>query len=147
MRSVIKLADAAGIKRVVDQQFEIAQQIRAWDLMPILEPEIDIYSPQKKEAEVQLRAALREQLGLLGAGHRVMLKLTLPDLDGFYTEFVDDPHVVRVLSRNPGMVASFSRALTEGLSAHQSDEEFEVCPGDSIDSIFRASTATQPLAG
>ena len=162
MRSVIKLADAAGIKRAVDQQFEIAQQIRALDLMPILEPEIDIYSPQKKEAEVQLRAALREQLGLLGAGHRVMLKLTLPDLDGFYTEFVDDPHVVRVaglsggysreqaaglLSRNPGMIASFSRALTEGLSAHQSDEEFEVCLGDSIDSIFKASTATQPLVG
>ena len=108
--------------------------------MPILEPEIDICIAHKKQAEVLLKAALRDQLGLLGAGHRVMLKLTLPDVDGFYTEFLEDPHVVRVaglsggysreqatglLARNPGMVASFSRALTEGLSAHQSDEEFE----------------------
>ena len=163
MRSVIQLADAAGIKRVVDQQFDIAQQIRAWDLMPILEPEIDIYSAQKVVAEVLLKAAIRDQLGMLGAGHRVMLKLTLPDIDGFYTEFVEDPHVVRVaglsggysreqatglLTRNPGMVASFSRALTEGLSVHQSDEEFEARLSDSIDSIFRASTARQiPLVG
>ena len=163
MRSVIKLADAAGIKRVVDQQFAIAQQIRAWDLMPILEPEIDIHSAEKMEAEVLLKAALRDQLSLLGAGHRVMLKLTLPDLDGFYAEFLEDPHVVRVaglsggysreratglLARNPGMIASFSRALTEGLSAHQSDEEFEACLRDSIDGIFKASTAGQiPLVG
>ena len=155
MRSVIKLADAAGIAGVVGQQFALARQIRAGDLMPILEPEIDIHCPQKQQAEVLLKAALREQLGLLGASDRVMLKLTLPDLDGFYTEFVEHPKVLRVaglsggysrdqatglLARNPGMIASFSRALTEGLTAQQSDVEFEARLSDSIDSIFSAST-------
>ena len=163
MRSVIKLADAAGITRIVDQQFDIGQQIAACDLMPILEPEVDIFSAEKGPAEVLLKAALQDRLGLLGTGDRVMLKLTLPDVDGFYTELIEDPHVVRVaglsggysreqatglLARNPGMIASFSRALTEGLSAEQSDEEFEACLNDSIDSIFRASTAKPvPLAG
>ena len=157
MRSVIKLADAVGITRVVDQQFAVAQQIRSAGLLPILEPEIDIHSPQKHEAEVLLRAALRERLGLLGAGHRVMLKLTLPDVDDFYSKLLVDPHVTRVaglsggysrdqatglLSRNPGMIASFSRALTEGLSAQQNDEQFDSCLHDSIESIYRASTAT-----
>ena len=157
MRSVIKLADAVGIRHAVDQQFAVAQRIRSAGLLPILEPEIDIHCPQKQEAEVLLRAALREQLGLLGVGHRVMLKLTLPDLDGFYSEFLVDPHVVRVaglsggysrdqatglLARNPGMIASFSRALTEGLSAQQSDEEFDSRLHDSIESIYRASTDT-----
>ena len=155
MRSVIKLGDAAGIAGVVGQQFALARQIRAGDLMPILEPEIDIHCPQKQQAEVLLKAALREQLGLLGASDRVMLKLTLPDLDGFYTEFVEHPKVLRVaglsggysrdqatglLARNPGMIASFSRALTEGLTAQQSDVEFEARLSDSIDSIFSAST-------
>jgi fructose-bisphosphate aldolase class I len=155
MRSMIKLADAAGIAVVVGQQFALARQIRAGDLMPILEPEIDINCPQKQQAEVLLKAALREQLGLLGASDRVMLKLTLPDLDGFYTEFVEHPKVLRVaglsggysrdlatglLARNPGMIASFSRALTEGLTAQQSDVEFEARLSDSIDSIFSAST-------
>ena len=163
MRSVIGLADAGGIKRLVDQQFDIARQIQSWGLMPILEPEIDIASPQKAEAEVLLRAALRDQLHRLGAGHRVMLKLTLPDVDGFYSEFVADPRVVRLaglsggytraqatdlLARNPGMIASFSRALTEGLSAHQSDEEFEAGLRASIESIYTASTAMpSPHAG
>ena len=163
MRSVIKLADDAGITRIVDQQFDIGQQIAACDLMPILEPEVDIFSAEKGPAEVLLKAALQDRLGLLGTGDRVMLKLTLPDVDGFYTELIEDPHVVRVaglsggysreqatglLARNPGMIASFSRALTEGLSAEQSDEEFEACLNDSIDSIFRASTAKPvPLAG
>jgi fructose-bisphosphate aldolase class I len=155
MRSMIKLADAAGIAVVVGQQFALARQIRAGDLMPILEPEIDINCPQKQQAEVLLKTALREQLGLLGASDRVMLKLTLPDLDGFYTEFVEHPKVLRVaglsggysrdlatglLARNPGMIASFSRALTEGLTAQQSDVEFEARLSDSIDSIFSAST-------
>ncbi len=163
MRSVIKLADAAGVTRIVDQQFDIGQQIAACDLMPILEPEVDIFSAEKGPAEVLLKAALQDRLGLLGTGDRVMLKLTLPDVDGFYAELIEDPHVVRVaglsggysreqatglLARNPGMIASFSRALTEGLSAQQSDEEFEACLNDSIDSIFRASTARPvPLAG
>lgn len=139
MRSVIKLADTAGISRIVDQQFAVAQLVRAQDLLPILEPEIDINSPEKQQAEVVLKEALNEQLDLLGADDRVMLKLTLPDRDGFYTELVEHPNVVRVaglsggysreqsndlLARNPGMIASFSRALTEGLTARQSDEEF-----------------------
>ena len=156
MRSVIQLDDAAGILRLVDQQFEIAQQIRSLDLLPILEPEVDIHSPHKLGAEVLLKDALRDQLGRLGAGDRVVLKLTLPELDGFYTELVADPHVVRVaglsggysraratdlLARNPGMIASFSRALTEGLSARQSEEEFEARLTESIESIFRASTS------
>lgn len=156
MRSVIKLADTVGVSRIVAQQFAIAQQVRAKDLLPILEPEIDIHSPQKQEAEVLLKAALREQLGLLGPDDNVMLKLTLPDRDGFYTELVEHPNVVRVaglsggysreqatglLARNPGMIASFSRALTEGLSVQQSDDEFESLLSASIRSIFDASTS------
>jgi fructose-bisphosphate aldolase class I len=155
MRSVIKLADPDGIWRIVEQQFAVAQQVRAQDLLPILEPEVDINSPEKHQAEILLKAALREQLGRLGAEDRVMLKLTLPDRDGFYTDLVDHPNVVRVaglsggysreqanglLARNPGMIASFSRALTEGLTAQQSDDEFASLLGASIQSIFSAST-------
>ena len=154
MRSVIKLADEAGVRAVVDQQFEIGRQILAAGLVPIIEPEIDIHSPQKAEAEALLKAATLEQLDRLDEGQQVMLKLTLPETDGFYTELVEHPRVLRVvalsggytreeanarLSRNHGVVASFSRALTEGLSAQQSDEEFDAALGDAVSSIFEAS--------
>ncbi len=156
MRSVIKLADEAGVKAVVDQQFAIARQILAADLVPIVEPEIDIHSPQKAEAEALLMAAiLRTQLDQLPADQRVMLKLTLPEADDFYAELVDHPNVLRVaalsggysreeadarLSRNHGMTASFSRALTEGLTAQQTDAEFDAALDESIASIYAAST-------
>jgi fructose-bisphosphate aldolase class I len=154
MRSVIKLANDAGVKSVVDQQFDIARQILAAGLVPIIEPEIDIHSPQKAEAEALLKAAILEQLGELGSDHDVMLKLTLPELDDFYTDLVTHPNVVRVvalsggysrgeanarLGHNHGVIASFSRALTEGLSVQQSDEDFDAALNDSIESIFEAS--------
>lgn len=154
MRSVIKLANDAGVKAVVDQQFEVGHQIISAGLVPIIEPEVDIKSPQKAEAEGLLKSAILEQLGQLAADQHVMLKLTLPELDGFYTDLVNHPNVLRVvalsggytreeanarLSRNHGVVASFSRAFTEGLSAQQSDEEFDAVLNDSIASIFEAS--------
>ncbi len=154
MRSVIKLADDAGVKGVVDQQFEVARQILAAGLVPIIEPEVDIHSPQKTEAEALLKAALLEQLGQLDRDQHVMLKLTLPDVDGFYAELVNHPNILRVvalsggysreeanarLARQHGVVASFSRALTEGLSAQQSDEEFDAALDASIATIFEAS--------
>ena len=140
MRSVIKLADDAGVKSVVDQQFDIGRQILAAGLVPIIEPEIDIHSPQKAEAEALLKAAILEQLGQLASDQYVMLKLTLPEIDDFYADLVTHPNVLRVvalsggysreeanarLARNHGVIASFSRALTEGLSAQQSDEDFD----------------------
>jgi fructose-bisphosphate aldolase class I len=154
MRSVIKLANDAGVKSVVDQQFDLGRQILAAGLLPIIEPEIDIHSPQKAEAEALLKAAILEQLGQLGSDQCVMLKLTLPELDGFYADLVTHPRVVRVaalsggyrreeanarLRHNPGVIASFSRALTEGLSVQQSDEDFDARLNDSIASIFEAS--------
>jgi fructose-bisphosphate aldolase class I len=154
MRSVIKLANEAGVKSVVDQQFDIGRQILAAGLVPIVEPEIDIHSPQKAEAEALLKAAILEQLGQLAADEAVMLKLTLPELDDFYADLVAHPNVLRVvalsggysrdeattrLARNHGVIASFSRALTEGLSVHQSDEDFDAALDDSIASIFEAS--------
>jgi fructose-bisphosphate aldolase class I len=154
MRSVIKLANDAGVKSVVDQQFDLGRQILAAGLVPIIEPEIDIHSPQKAEAEALLKAAILEQLGQLGSDQCVMLKLTLPELDGFYADLVTHPNVVRVaalsggycreeanarLCHNHGVIASFSRALTEGLSVQQSDEEFDARLNDSIASIFEAS--------
>lgn len=154
MRSVIRLADDAGVKSVVDQQFEIARQILAAGLVPIIEPEIDIHSPQKAEAEALLRAAILEQLGQLASDEYVMLKLTLPELDDFYAALVEHPKVLRVvalsggygrseanarLARNHGVIASFSRALTEGLSVQQRDEEFDAALNDSIAGIFEAS--------
>ena len=154
MRSVIKLADAAGVQAVVDQQFEIGKQIVAAGLVPIIEPEVDIHSPQKAEAEALLKAAILAALDALAADELVMLKLTLPETDGFYQELVDHPNVVRVvalsggysrseanerLSRNHGVIASFSRALTEGLSAQQSDAEFDATLDTSIKGIFEAS--------
>jgi fructose-bisphosphate aldolase, class I len=154
MRSVIKLANDGGVKSVVDQQFDIGRQILAAGLVPIIEPEIDIHSPQKAEAEALLKAAILEQVGQLAADQYVMLKLTLPELDGFYADLVKHPNVLRVvalsggysrgeantrLARNHGVIASFSRALTEGLSVQQSDEEFDATLNDSIASIFAAS--------
>jgi fructose-bisphosphate aldolase class I len=154
MRSVIKLANDAGVKSVVQQEFDAARQILAADLVPIIEPEIDIRSPQKAEAEVLLKSALHEQLSQLASDQYVMLKLTLPEVDGFYADLVSHPNILRVvalsggysrteanarLARNHGVVASFSRALTEGLSAQQSDDEFNAALNDSIASIFDAS--------
>jgi fructose-bisphosphate aldolase class I len=155
MRSVIKLADEAGVRAVVDQQFEVGRQILATGLVPIIEPEIDIHSPQKAEAEALLKAAILEQLDRLDDGQQVMLKLTLPEADDFYADLVEHPKVLRVvalsggysreeanarLSRNRGVVASFSRALTEGLSAQQSDEEFDAALDAAVDTIFTASS-------
>ena len=154
MRSVIKLADAAGVLAIVDQQFEVGHQILGHGLVPIIEPEVDIHSPAKAEAEGLLKAAITSQLDALGGGQSVMLKLTLPEADNFYTELVNHPKIVRVvalsggysreeanarLSRNHGVVASFSRALTEGLSAQQNDAEFDAALDASIGSIFDAS--------
>jgi fructose-bisphosphate aldolase class I len=155
MRSVIKLADRTGVDAVVDQQFEVGRQILATGLVPIIEPEIDIHSPQKAEAEALMKAAILGQLASLSADQLVMLKLTLPEEDGFYQELVDHPNVLRVvalsggysreeanarLSRQKGVVASFSRAFTEGLSAGQSDAEFDATLDSSIQSIFEASS-------
>jgi len=154
MRSFIKQANQAGIKDVVTQQFEVARQIIAAGLVPIVEPEVDIHCPDKARAEELLRAAILEELNRLPAGQPVMLKLTLPDKDDLYAEFVKHPRVVRVvallggysreegnqrLRRNHGVVASFSRALVEGLSAQQSDAEFNALLDASIRSIFEAS--------
>ena len=151
MRSVIKLADPAGVKAIVDQQFEVGKEIIAAGLVPILEPEIDIHSPQKAEAEALLKAATLEGLNSLAADQLVMLKLTLPETDG-----VDHPNVISVvalsggytrqeanarLARNPGVIASFSRALTEGLSAKQSDDEFNSVLDSSVKGIYEASIA------
>jgi fructose-bisphosphate aldolase, class I len=153
-RSVIKLADAKGIAAIADQQFAVGEQVLGHGLVPILEPEVDIKSPQKAAAEELLKAAILERLD--GASDRVMLKLSLPSVDGFYTELIEHPKVLRVvalsggysrdeanaiLARNPGMIASFSRALTEGLTAQESDAEFNADLDASIGSIFAASKA------
>jgi len=154
MRSVIKHANAAGIKAVVDQQFEIGRRIVAAGLVPIIEPEVDIHCPEKAEAEEILHAAIMEHLDGLGADEIVMLKLTLPEQDNLYADCIAHPNVARVvalsggysreeanerLSRQIGMVASFSRALAEGLSVQQSDEEFNATLDASIASIAAAS--------
>ena len=154
MRSVIKLGDQAGVDAVVGQQFEVGRQILAAGLVPIIEPEIDIRSPEKRLAEDLLKKALLGQLEQLD--QQVMLKLTLPDEDGFYTDLVEHPQVLRVvalsggysreeanarLARQKGVVASFSRALTEGLTAQQSEAEFDAALDASIASIYEASVA------
>ena len=156
MRSVIKVADPKGVDAVVDQQFEVGRQILDAGLIPIIEPEVDINSPSKAEAEDLLRSAISAQLDSLGDGQDVMLKLTLPETDGFYASLVAHPRIARVvalsggytreeanarLSRNEGVIASFSRALTEGLSAQQSDEEFNETLDESIGSIAAASAS------
>ena len=154
MRSFIKQANAAGIQAVVAQQFEVAAQILAAGLMPIIEPEVDIRCPDKGAAEMALKAALREHLGKLPPQLQVMLKLTLPERDDFYSELVTHPKVLKVvalsggytredanvrLRRNNGIVASFSRALVEGLSARQSAADFDATLDAAIQSIFEAS--------
>jgi len=154
MRSVIKIADQAGVDAVVDQQFEVGRQILAAGLVPIIEPEIDIHSPSKAEAEGLLKTALLAQLDRLDDGQQVMLKLTLPERDDLYADLVAHPRVLRVvalsggysreeanerLARCRGVVASFSRALTEGLSADQTDDEFDVMLDGAIKAIYEAS--------
>ena len=154
MRSVIKDANPAGIKAVVAQQFEVGRQILRAGLVPIIEPEVDINSPTKAQAEALLRTEILTELNKLAEGEEVMLKLTLPDTDNFYAGFVAHPRAVRVvalsggysreesdarLSRNNGVIASFSRALTEGLSAKQSESDFNKLLDDTIEGIYRAS--------
>jgi len=154
MRSVIKQANAAGIQAIVDQQFEVARQIIAKGLVPIIEPEVDIHCPDKAAAEGLLKAAVMAKLDALPEGQLVMLKLTLPSQDNLYTDCIKHPRVLRVvalsggysradanerLARQKGMVASFSRALTEGLTAQQSQSEFDAALDQAIESIYQAS--------
>ena len=154
MRSVIKLANPAGVKAVVDQQFEIGRRIVGAGLVPIIEPEIDINSPEKEQAEALLKDAMLGQIDALGPDQMVMLKLTLPEQENFYAECVNHPNVLRVaalsggysreeanarMARNHGVIASFSRALAEGLTAQQTDDEFNAMLDSSIASIFEAS--------
>ena len=154
MRSVVGLANPAGVRAIADQQFEIGQRILDAGLVPIIEPEVDIHSPEKEQAEVLLKDALLAHLDALGPDRKVMLKLTLPERENHYAECVKHPNVLRVaalsggytreeanarMARNHGVVASFSRALTEGLTAQQTDDEFDAMLDASIASIFEAS--------
>ena len=154
MRSVIKLANPDGVKAVVDQQFEIGRRIVAAGLVPIIEPEIDIHSPEKEQAEALLKDAMLAHLDALEPEQKVMLKLTLPERENFYAECVNHPNVLKVaalsggytreeanarMTRNNGVIASFSRALTEGLTAQQTDDEFDTMLDASIASIYEAS--------
>ncbi|MBU2977729.1 fructose bisphosphate aldolase [Alteromonas sp. C1M14] len=154
MRSVVKLANEEGIKAVVAQQFEVGKQIIAAGLVPIIEPEVDINSPEKAAAEALLQAEIIAQLDALEEGQEVMLKLTLPNEADFYKALVDHPKVIKVvalsggysrddanakLAQNHGMIASFSRALTEGVSAQQSQAEFDETLNNAIESIYQAS--------
>lgn len=156
MRSVIKMANPVGITAVVRQQFEVGRQILRAGLIPIIEPEVDIHSTQKAQAEVLLKAALLEELRVQPADQPIILKLTLPEIDGFYSELVSHPSVLRVvalsggysradanarLARNRGVIASFSRALTEGLSAQQSDTQFNAAIDSAIADIYAASVS------
>jgi fructose-bisphosphate aldolase class I len=156
MRSVIKEGNEKGVNAIADQQFEVGRQIADAGLVPILEPEVDIHSPDKAEAEALLKKALLARLDAWPSDKYLMFKLTLPEEDNFYSELVDHPNVVRVvalsggyprdeanarLSRNKGVIASFSRALTEGLSAQQGDDEFNATLDKSIESIYQASIA------
>ena len=155
-RSVIKANNPAGIAKVLDQQFELARQVLAAGLVPIVEPEVDIKAADKEAIEVELKKGLLARLDQLDPATPVVLKLTLPSVDGFFQELVDHPAVLKVvalsggysrdeanakLAKNPGVIASFSRALTEGLSAQQGDAEFNQALDPTIESIYRASTA------
>ncbi len=155
MRAVVNAANQKGIDAVLDQQFAVGMQILKGGLMPILEPEVNIKATDKKEAEALLKAGFLKRLDALPAGTQVMLKLTIPTVDGFYSELVKHPAVVRVvalsggysrdesnamLAKNPGVIASFSRALTEGLFAQQTDAQFNSALDGAIDSIYLAST-------
>lgn len=154
MRSVIKEANEAGIRAVVEQQFELGVRIAEAGLVPILEPEIDIFSADKGESERIMKGYLKEHLAKLDDSIRIMFKLSIPDVDGFYSDIMEDAHVVRVvalsggykrdeanekLARNPGLIASFSRALTQGLNVDQTEQEFNKMLEESINSIYRAS--------
>jgi fructose-bisphosphate aldolase class I len=154
MRSVIKQANSAGVEAVVSQQFQIGRHIVAAGLVPIIEPEIDIHCPQKAAAEDLLKACIMDELNSLTPDQRVMLKLTLPEKDNLYADCIAHPNVARVvalsggysreeanarLAKQTGMVASFSRALVEGLTAQQTDEQFNAMLDASIESIFQAS--------
>lgn len=154
MRSVIKQAEAEGVKAIVAQQFEIGRQICDAGLVPIIEPEVDIHCPDKADAESLLKSAIMDELNQLGEDQLVMLKLTLPEEDNLYKDAIEHANVVRVvalsggysreeandrLARNKGMVASFSRALSEGLKAQQSESEFDAMLDSSIDAICEAS--------
>jgi fructose-bisphosphate aldolase class I len=154
MRSVIKLANRKGIQQIVDQQFEIGKKILAAGLVPIIEPEVDINSHEKEQAEGILKLEILDQLNKLKDNQNVMLKLTLPSQDNFYSDLVAHPRVIRVvalsggyardeankmLAKNNGVIASFSRALTEGLSAQQSDKEFDDALDKAVQGIFEAS--------
>ena len=155
-RSVIKANNPAGIAKVLDQQFELARQVLAASLVPIVEPEVDIKAADKEAIEVELKKGLLARLDKLDPSTPVVLKLTLPSVDGYFQELVDHPAVLKVvalsggynrdeanarLARNPGVIASFSRALTEGLSAQQGDAEFNQALDATIESIYRASIA------
>ena len=154
MRSVVQMANASGVAAIVDQQFEVAGEIIDAGLVPIIEPEVDIHSPEKQQAEELLRARIAEHLDALASDRPVMLKLSIPTVDDFYADLISHPRVLRVvalsggyprdeanerLSRQHGMIASFSRALIEGLSADQSEEEFDATLAATIDGIYAAS--------
>ena len=155
-RSVIKANNAKGIAEVLDQQFELARQVLGAGLVPIVEPEVDIKAADKQAIEVELKQGLLARLDQLDPATPVILKLTLPSVDGYFQELVEHPSVLKVvalsggysredanakLAKNPGVIASFSRALTEGLSAQQSDAEFDAALDAAIESIYRASIA------
>jgi fructose-bisphosphate aldolase, class I len=154
MRSVVQLANEAGVNAVVDQQFEVAKEILDAGLVPIIEPEVDIHSPEKQDAERLLLDRIMQHVDQLDDDQPVMLKLSIPTVDDFYADLIAHPKVLRVvalsggyprdeanerLARQHGMIASFSRALTEGLSAHQSDDEFNATLASTIDAIYAAS--------
>ncbi len=154
MRSVVQLANEAGVAAIVDQQFSVAGEIIDAGLVPIIEPEVDIHSPEKQQAEELLRDHIAAHLDALPAERTVMLKLSIPTVDDFYAELIEHPRVLRVvalsggyprdeanerLARQHGMIASFSRALIEGLSAGQSDDEFDATLASTIDGIYAAS--------
>ena len=154
MRSVIKSPNPAGIRKVVEQQFEVAKQIMAAGLVPIIEPEVDIHSADKEKSEELLKQELLNLLDSLGEDENVMLKLTIPTINNFYKELIDHPRVIRVvalsggyprkeanekLAANNGLIASFSRGLSEGVSASQSEDEFNASIEDSIQTIYEAS--------
>lgn len=154
MRSVIKEANPEGIQDVVAQQFEVGKQIFSKGLIPIIEPEVDIYSPDKEKSEQILKEEIQKQLNLLDKDIKVMLKLSIPTVNDFYKDLISDPHVVRVvalsggysreeanqkLSQNHGLIASFSRALSEGLTAGQSDQDFNAELQETIKGIYQAS--------
>jgi fructose-bisphosphate aldolase, class I len=160
MRSVIKDANEAGISAIVDQQFEYAKRIMAAGFVPVMEPEVSIYSPHKEQAETLLRDAIAEHVEALPEGAIVMLKITIPTQPGLYGELASDPRVLRVLAlsggysraeactllaRDPTLIASFSRALLEGLTEGQSDAEFNAELESSIEQIYQASVHKQPV--